>query len=108
MDLTLFGNYESKQTLCIDQYILESLPEGQYNRVNMVKPTINSSSESQDLPRVPGHCQPKIRNAILKSCENDLIHIICNCVYNVIKGNILGLRQEKVNKLACHKARKSK
>ena len=69
----------------------------------MVNPTIKSSSESQDLLRVPGQCQPKIRNAILKNCENDLIHIICDCVYNVVKGNVPGLTQERVNKLACHK-----
>ena len=69
----------------------------------MVKPTIKSSSESQDLLRVPGHCQPKIRNAILKNCENDLIHIVCDCVYNVVKGKVPGLTQEKVNKLARHK-----
>ena len=69
----------------------------------MVKPTIKSSSESQDLLRVLGHCQPKIRNAILKNCENDFIHIICDCVYNVVKGNVPGLTQEKVNKLARHK-----
>ena len=60
----------------------------------MVKPTIKSSSESSE-----GHCQPTIRNAILKNCENDLTHIICDCVYNVVKGNIPGLTQEKVNKL---------
>ena len=70
----------------------------------MVKSTIKSSSESQDLLRVLGHCQPKITNAILKNCENDLIHIICNCVYNVVKGNVPGLTQEKVNKLAHHKS----
>ena len=70
----------------------------------MVKPTIKSSSESQGLLRVLGHCQPKIRNAILKNCENDLIHIICDCVYNVIKENVPGLTQEKINKLACHKS----
>ena len=58
-----------------------------------------SNSESQDLLRVLDHCQPKIRNAIHK---NDLIHIICNCVYNMLKGNVPGLTQEKVNKLACH------
>ena len=68
----------------------------------MVKPTIKSRLESQDLLRVLGHCQPKIRNAIPKSCENDLIHIICDCVYNVVKGNVPGLTQEKVNKLARH------
>ena len=69
----------------------------------MVKPTIKSSSESQDLLRVLGHCQPKIRNPILKNCENDLIHIICDCVYNVVKRNVPGLTQEKVNKFARHK-----
>ena len=70
----------------------------------MHKSTIKSSSESQHLLRVLGHCQPKIRNAILKNCENDLIHIICDCVYNVAKRNVPGLTQEKVNKLACHKS----
>ena len=69
----------------------------------MIKPTIKSSSESQDLIRVPGHCKPNIRNAILKNCENDLIHIICDCVYNMVNGNVPGLTQEKVNKLARHK-----
>ena len=69
----------------------------------MVKPTIKSSSESQDLLRVLSHCKPKIRSAILKNCENDLIHIICDCVYNVVKGNAPWLTQEKVNKLASHK-----
>ena len=70
----------------------------------MVKPTIKSSSESQALLRALGHCRPKIRNAILKNCENDLIHMICDCVYNVVKGNIPGLTQEKVNKLARYKS----
>ena len=70
----------------------------------MVKPTIKSRSESQDLLRVLGHCQPKIRNAILKNCENHLIHIICDCVYNVVKRNVPGLTHKKVNKLAHHKS----
>ena len=69
----------------------------------MVKTTIKSNSESQDLLRVLSHCKPKIRNAILKNCENDLIHIICDCVYNMVKGNVSGFTQEKVNKLARHK-----
>ena len=69
----------------------------------MVKPTIKSSSESQDLLRVPSHCKSKIRDTILKNCENDLIHIICDYGYNVVKGNATGLTQEKVNKLARHK-----
>ena len=69
----------------------------------MVKPTIKSSSESQDSIRVLCHCKPKIRNAFLKNCENHLIHIIINCVYNVVKGNVPGLTHEKVNKPSCHK-----
>ena len=69
----------------------------------MVKSTIKSSSESQDLLRVLSHCKLKMRNAILKNCENDVIHIICDCVYNLVKENVPGLTQEKVNKLACHK-----
>ena len=69
----------------------------------MVKPTIKSTSESQDLLTVLSHCKPKIRKAILRNCENDLIHIIRDCVYNVVKGNVPGLTQEKVNKLARHK-----
>ena len=68
----------------------------------MVKPTIKSNSESQELLRVLSHCKPKIRNAILKNCENNLIYIICDCVYNVVKGNVPGLTQEKVNKPARH------
>ena len=69
----------------------------------MVKPSIKLSSESQDLLRVLNYCQPKIRNAILKNCENNLIHIICDCVYNVVKENVPGLTQEKVNEFALHK-----
>ena len=69
----------------------------------MFKPTIKSNLESQDLLKVLSHCKPKIRNAILKNCENDLIHIICDCVYNVVKGNVPGLTQEKVNKRVRHK-----
>ena len=53
--------------------------------------------------RLLTHSKPKIRNAILTNCENDLIHIICNCVYNVAEGNVPGLTQEKVNKLVPHK-----
>ena len=72
----------------------------------MVKPTIKSNSESQDLLKVLSHCKPKIRNAILKNCENDLIYIIFDCVYNVVKGNVPGLTQEKVNKTSLIKLTK--
>ena len=71
--------------------------------MNNGQAAFKSSSESQDLLRVLSHCKPKIRNATMKNCENDLIHIIRDCVYNVVKGNIPCLTQEKVNKLARHK-----
>ena len=61
----------------------------------MVKPTIKSSSESQGLLRVLSQCKPMIKKAILINCENDLIHIIWRCVYNVVKGNVPGLTQKK-------------
>ena len=32
-----------------------------------------------------------------------MIHIICNCVYNVVRGNVPGRTQDKINKLARHK-----
>ena len=69
----------------------------------MAKPTIKSNSESQDLLRVLSHCKPKIRNTILENYEIHLIHIICDCVYNMVKGNVSAITQEKVNKLAHHK-----
>ena len=64
--------------------------------MNNGQPTIKSTSESQDLLRVRGHCQPKVSKAFLKNCENDLIHIICDCVYDMVKGNVPGLTQAKV------------
>ena len=69
----------------------------------MVKPTIKSNSESQDLLKVLSNCQPKIRSAILKNSENNLIHIICDYVYRRGERNVPGLTQEKVNKLVHHK-----
>ena len=39
----------------------------------MVKPTIKSNSESQDLLKVQSHCKPKIRNAILKTVKTILM-----------------------------------
>ena len=69
----------------------------------MVKPTIKPNSECQDLLKVLCLCKPKIMNTILKNCENDLIHIICDCVYNLVKGKVPDLIQEKLNKLAHHK-----
>ena len=39
----------------------------------------------------------------MKNSENDFIHIICDCAYNVVKRNVPRLTQEKVNKLARHK-----
>ena len=64
---------------------------------------MNSGLRKSRLLKAISHCKPKIKNAILENCENDLIHLICDCVCNVVKGNVPGLTQEKVNKLSRHK-----
>jgi hypothetical protein len=32
--------------------------------------------------------KPKYRTALLKSCDEEEINIICECIYNVLKGKI--------------------
>lgn len=32
--------------------------------------------------------KPKYRTALLKSCDDEEINIICECIYNVLKGKI--------------------
>ena len=67
----------------------------------MGKPVIKS--DTNDLLKVVGHSKPKLRKAILQHCDNDLIETICDCVYNVVKGNIPGVNAKVVKKLVPHK-----
>ena len=69
----------------------------------MVKPVIKSKPETRDLLKVLGNCKPKLRKAILQNCNNDLIHTICDCVYNIVKGNVSTFDESSVKKLLPHK-----
>jgi hypothetical protein len=33
-------------------------------------------------------CQPKVRRSILQNANNNLIHAICECMLNFLRGNI--------------------
>lgn len=46
--------------------------------------------------------KPKYRTALLKACDDDEINIICECIYNVLKGKIPLEKEEKL-KLNKHK-----
>lgn len=46
--------------------------------------------------------KPKYSKALLKACDEDEINIICECIYNVLKGKIPLDNLEK-NKLNKHK-----
>lgn len=39
--------------------------------------------------------KPKYRTALLKSCDDEEINIICECIYNVLKGKIPLKKKEK-------------
>lgn len=46
--------------------------------------------------------KPKYRKALLKACDEDEINIICECIYNVLKGKI-PLENTEKTKLNKHK-----
>ena len=69
----------------------------------MVKPVIKSKPETRDLLKVLSHSKPKLRKAILQNCDNDLIHTICDCVYNIVKGNVPGIDKAAIKRLLPHK-----
>lgn len=39
--------------------------------------------------------KPKYRTALLKSCDDEEINIICECIFNVLKGKIPLEKKEK-------------
>lgn len=46
--------------------------------------------------------KPKFRKALLKACDEKEINFICECIFNVLKGNIL-LEEKQKSKLNKHK-----
>lgn len=52
-------------------------------------------SENADLLRVLAKSNPKLRSAILKCCNNELIKAICEVTLNVLKGVVPINKQQK-------------
>ena len=50
-----------------------------------------------DVLKTIAHCKPKIRLAILKNADKDLIEVICHCVFNLLIGHISLSEKEKDN-----------
>ena len=46
--------------------------------------------------------KPKLRKGILENSEKDLIHCICECCLNILKGNV-ELTPEQKRRLSYHK-----
>lgn len=46
--------------------------------------------------------KPKYRTALLKSCDDEEINIICECIYNVLKGKV-PLENKQKSKLRKYK-----
>ena len=60
-------------------------------------------SDTHDLLKVLGRSKAKLRKAILQHCDNEVINTICDCIYNVVKGNVPGVKEKEIKKLVPHK-----
>lgn len=49
------------------------------------------------------HATPKERKALLKACDASRIHSICECAYNLLRGNI-PLSEKERKQLSKHKS----
>lgn len=50
-----------------------------------------------DTLRVLKTAKPKLRQSVLASADNDLIHCLCECAHNVLNGNVkLSPGQKKI------------
>ena len=58
---------------------------------------VTKLQKQKDLLKVLGECKAKIRRAMLKNADKELIESICHCVYNLLKGNIILTTSEKQN-----------
>ena len=56
----------------------------------------------QALINMMAHCKDKLRRAIIKNSDQELIEIIVNCVFNLLQGNI-PLNNSDKNKLIKYK-----
>ena len=60
------------------------------------------SEEQAALLRVILNAKPELRNAMLKNADKKLVRTICECVLNVINGNVK-VDDKNKKKLAKHK-----
>ena len=56
---------------------------------------VTNLKNQQDLLKALAHCKIKIRTAILKNADKDLVDAICQCVFNLLSGNINMSSSEK-------------
>ena len=57
-------------------------------------------NKQKDLLNSLAHCKLKIRKAILENADKDLVDEICQCVFNLLQGNIslTNAEKEQLNK----------
>jgi hypothetical protein len=58
---------------------------------------MNKIDKQKDLLLTLAHCKKKIRTAILQNADRQLIEAICECIYNLLKGNIELKETDKEN-----------
>lgn len=46
------------------------------------------NSENQEIIKFLSHCKKRYRDSILKNCDRQLAQCLCECVYNLLHGNI--------------------
>ena len=63
----------------------------------MVKSALENIKNQQDMLRVLANCKSKLRKAILNNADKELVDAICQCVFNILQGNV------KLNTKETHK-----
>jgi hypothetical protein len=49
---------------------------------------INNLNKQSDMLKVLVHCKEKLRKVILKNADRDLVDAICQCINNLLIGNL--------------------
>ena len=58
---------------------------------------IDNLKKHKEILAYLGKCKAKIRKAILTNADKELVEVICQCVFNMLSGNIQLNEQEKKN-----------
>ena len=59
-------------------------------------------SKNYEYLKILAKCQKKMRNSIINGANKDLIHCLCECIYNTLKGNV-ELKDDDKTKLIKYK-----